>query len=127
MLQLENEVHKNHTNSTDSQWDDPLSLLKMVASRITFANDTIALALESYIGLEGPAREKRAWFEPIEELSQCLFGTALQKDVDELRNRYNQLANLAAVNNREVHLNCIKLAKLNRHVSDLGLYVNGLK
>ncbi len=127
LVQLENEAYKNHTNSTDSQWDDPISLLKMFASRIAFVNDTIDLALESYIGLEGPAREKRAWLEPIGELSHDLFGTAMQKDVDELRNRYNQLANLAAANNREVQLNCIKLAKLNRHVSDLGLYVNRLK
>ncbi len=87
----------------------------------------LSIALESYIGLEGPVREKRVWLEPIGELSHDLFGTAMQKDVDELRNRYNQLTNVAAINNREIKLNCIKLAKFDRHVSDLGLYVNRLK
>ncbi len=98
-----------------------------IDSRIAFVNDTIALALESYIGLETPACEKRAWLEPLGELSHELFGAAMQSDVDEVRNRYNEVTNLAAANNREVQLNCIKLAKLNRHVSDLGLYVNRLK
>ncbi len=66
LVQLEKEACKNHT---DSQWDDPLALLKMYASRIAFVNDTVALALESYIGLEGPACEKRARLEPLGELS----------------------------------------------------------
>ncbi len=87
LVQLEKEAYKNHT---DSQWDDPLALLKVYALRIAFVNDTVALALETYIGLEDPAREKRAWLEPLGELSHDLFGTAMQSDVDELRNRYNQ-------------------------------------
>ena len=65
-------------------WDDPLGLLKLFASRFAFVNDTVALALESYLGLEGPAREKRAWLEGLGELSRDVFGTAMQKDVDEL-------------------------------------------
>ncbi len=48
-------------------------------------NDTVALVLESYLGLEGPAREKRTWLEGVGETSRDLFGTAMQKDVDELR------------------------------------------
>ncbi len=56
-----------------------------------FVNDIVVLALESYLGLAGPAREKRAWLTGIGELSHDLFGIALQRDVDELRNRYNQL------------------------------------
>ncbi len=124
LVQLEKEALKN---LTDSSWDDPLALLKMYASRIAFVNDTLALALESYLGLEGPALEKRAWLEPIGELSNNIFGTAIQRDVDELRDRYNQLTALASADNREVQLNCQKLAKLDQHVSDLGLYVNRLK
>ena len=52
-----------HANSTN--WDDPLSLLKLYFSRLEFVNDTISLALETYMGLEGPARRKRAWLEGI--------------------------------------------------------------
>ncbi len=124
LLQLETEVNKNiHTTS----WDDPLDLLKLFDSRFAFLNDTVALALESYLGLEGPAREKRAWLEDLGEISRDLFCTAMQKDVDELRDRYNQLTILTSANNRAIQINCQRLAKLDRHVSDLGLYVNRLK
>ncbi len=74
----------------------------MYASRIAFVNDSAALALESYLGLEGTAREKRAWLEPIGEMSHDIFGTAMQRDADELREKYNQLTALASANNREV-------------------------
>ena len=51
----------------------------------------------------------------------------MQKDVDELRDRYNQLTTLASANNRAIQINCQRLAKLDRHISDLGLYVNRLQ
>ena len=124
LVQLQTEANRN-INSTN--WDDPLSLLKLFASRLAFVNDTVALALETYIGLDGPAREKRGWIDGLGELSRDLFGTAMQKDVDELRDRYNQLLTLASSNNRAIEINCKRIAKLDRHVSDLGLYVNRLK
>ena len=124
LTQLQSEVNQN-LNTTE--WDDPLGLLKLFASRFAFVNDTIALALESYLGLEGPDREKRAWLEGVGELSRDVFGTAMQRDVDELRDKYNQLLTLATANNRAIEINCERLAKLDRHVSDLGLYVNRLK
>ncbi len=45
LVQLEKEAYKN---LNDSNWDDPLALLKIHASRIAFVNDTVALTLESY-------------------------------------------------------------------------------
>ncbi len=67
LVQLETEANKN-INTT--YWDDPLDLLKLFASRFAFVNDTVALALESYLGLEGPALEKRAWLEGLGEISR---------------------------------------------------------
>ena len=124
LTQLKNEAYKN-ANST--QWDDPLDLLKLFASRLAFVNETVSLALESYMGLDGPARDERAWLEGIGELSRDLFGTAMQSDVDELRDRYNRLTVVANANNRAIQINCQKLARLDRHVSELGSYVNRLK
>ncbi len=51
----------------------------------------------------------------------------MQKDVHELRDRYNQQTTLGSANNRPIQINCQWLVKLDRHVSDLGLYVNQLK
>ncbi len=123
-MQLETEANKN-INTT--YWDNPLNLLKLFVSRFAYVNETLQLALESYLGLEGPAREKRAWLEGSGEISRDLFGTAMQRDVDEFRDRYNQLTTLASANNRAIQINCQRLAKLDRHVSHLGLYVNRLK
>ncbi len=124
LVQLETEANKN-INTT--YWDDPLDFPNLFTSRFAFVNDTVALALESYLGLKGLAHEKRAWLEGLGEISRDLFGTAMQKAVDELRDRYNQLTTLVSANNRAVQINCQRLAKLDRHVSDLGLYVNRLK
>ena len=56
-----------------------------------------------------------------------LFGTAIQFQVDELRDRYNRLTVVANANNRAIHIKCQKLAKLDRHVSELGSYANHMK
>ncbi len=57
LVRLETEANEN-INTT--YWDDPLDLFKLFASLFALVNDTVALALESYLGLESPAREKRA-------------------------------------------------------------------
>ena len=125
LAQLEKEAYKN-ANTTS--WDDPLNLLKLFSSRLAYVNDTVSLALESYIGLEGPARDKRyAPLGILGELSRDIFGTAMQADVDELRDRYNQLTVVANANNRAIQINCQKLIRLDRHVAELGTFVNRLK
>ncbi len=43
------------------------------------------------------------------------------------RDRYNQLTTRVSANNRTIQINCQRLAKLDRHVPDLGVYVNRLK
>ncbi len=45
-----------------------------------------------------------------------MFGAAMQKDVDEHRDRYNQLTTLASANYRAIQINCQRLTKLDRHV-----------
>ncbi len=63
----------------------------------------------------------------IGKLSRMLFGTAMNEDVEHLRERYNHLTSIASVNYRAIHINCRNIARLEKHVSDLGLYVNQLK
>ncbi len=74
LVQLETEANKN-VNTTHR--DDSLDLLKLFASCFAYVNETVNLALESYLGLEGPAREKRAWLEGLREISRDVFGTAM--------------------------------------------------
>ena len=52
------------------------------------------------------------------KLSRMLFGTAMNEDVEDLRENYNQLASIASSNNKAIHLNCKQIALLNQHVDD---------
>ena len=58
---------------------------------------TITLPLENYIGLTVTNCTKRGLIDGIGKLSQMLFGTAMN---EELRDRYNQLMNVAKANNK---------------------------
>ena len=121
--QMNDEANK-HINT---KADDPSYLLKLFASRLSYVNDSLTIALESYVGLDGPARSKRGLMNGLGELSRDLFGTAMEKDVVELRDRYNQLTTIANANNRAIRINCVRLAKLGQHVDELGTYANRLK
>ena len=69
-------------------------MLSLLHVRIQYVNDTITSALENNKGLTVTNRTKRGLIDGIGKLSQMLFGTAMNKDVVELRDRYNQLVRL---------------------------------
>ncbi len=48
-------------------------------------------------------RQKRGFIDGIGHLSRMLFGTAMNEDVEELRDRYNHLALLASAHNKAIH------------------------
>ena len=56
------------------------------------------------------------------KLSRMLFGTAMNEDVEELKENYNQLAFIASSNNKAINLNYKQIARLNQHVDDLAVY-----
>ena len=60
----------------------------------------------------------------IGKLSRMLFGTAMNEDVEDLRDKFNQLASIAVTNNKAVNLNSRNLAKLEQHVNDLAEYMS---
>ena len=105
--------------------DDP-TVLTILEKRISYVNETVTAALEAYLGVEGPKRVKRGYLDGFGELSRTLFGTAMNKEVVALRERYNHLVSIATANNRAIHINCKKLDRLDQHVKELGLYVNYL-
>ncbi len=54
-----------------------------------------------------------------------LFGTAMNKDVEELRDRYNHLALLASAHNKAMRFNSKHIARLEQYVHDIAfLYSN---
>ncbi len=99
----------------------------MLHARLSYLNDTISLASDTYIGLNAPSRAKRGLMDGIGKLSRMLFGTAMDEDVEQLRERYNHLTSISSANYRAIHINCRNIARLEKHVPDQGLYVNQLK
>ncbi len=51
-----------------------------------------------------------------------LFGTAMNEDVEELKDRYNHLAVLASAYNKSIDLNSKHIARLEQHVTDIAGY-----
>lgn len=103
---------------------EPTEILSLLHARVRYVNDTITLALENYEGLSVTNRTKRGLINGIGKLSQMLFGTAMNEDVDELRDRYNQLMTVAKANNKAINLNCRNIARLEKQISELASYTN---
>ncbi len=51
----------------------------------------------------------------------------MDEDVQQPRERYNHLTSIASASYRAIHISCRNIARLEKRVSDLGLYVNQLK
>lgn len=104
LWQLEKGLSKNSKHSGE--------FIPILYSRIQYIHDTHILALESYDGLDLTNSTKRGLTDGIAKLSHVLFGTVMNEDVEELRERYNQLTSVAFANNKAIHLNCRNIAKL---------------
>ncbi len=51
-----------------------------------------------------------------------LFGTAMNEDVEELRDRYNHLAVLASAHNKAIDFNSKHIARIEQLVTDIACY-----
>ncbi len=56
-----------------------------------------------------------------------LFGTAMNEDVEELKDRYNHLDLLASANNKAIRFNSKHIARLEQHVHDIASYTATLR
>lgn len=97
-------------------------LLRLMHDRIKYLNDTLTLALENYAALSFPNRTKRGLIDGIGQLSRMLFGTAMDEDVEELRDRYNRLASLAATQHKTIRMNSFHISRLEHAVQDIASY-----
>ena len=105
---------------------DP-ALLDLTRSRLLYLNVSITYALDNYYGFDVSNRMKRGLIDGIGHLSRMLFGTAMNEDVEELRERYDQLSSIASLNNKAIELNYKNIARLDLHVQDLIIYTNALR
>ena len=117
---------QEHSFPNNSMFSDR-TLTICSREKLTFINDTLSLALESYLGLDGVDRDKQGLVDGIGERSRELFGTSTVKQVVGLREKFNHLLGIASANNRNIRLNCQNLARLDKHVSNVATYLTYLR
>ena len=110
-----------------SDLDISETFFKLLHARVTFLNDTLTLALADFHGFPLAHRSKRGLVDGIGQLSRSLFGTAMNNDVQELRDRYNHLFSLAVAQDKAIHLNSKHIAVLDQHLHDIASYTATLR
>ncbi len=70
---------------------------------------------------------KRGLIDGLGHLSRYLFGTAMDADVQELREKYTYLSNLAEEQNKVINLKSQNIARLDRKLQDVANYTNILR
>ncbi len=68
---------------------------RILHERLRYLNETLNIALDNYADPSFSNRTKRGLINGLGQLSRMLFGTAMDEDVEDLRERYNHLSSLA--------------------------------
>ena len=89
----------------------------VLRDRLEQLRDLVVAETENYHDVHLRTRVKRGLVDGIGHLSRALFGTALDSDVEDLRDRYNDLAKAAAVNDKAVKLNSRNIDRLNDNLN----------
>ncbi len=77
---------------------------RMIHERLRYLNETLNIALDNYADPSFSSLTKRGLINGLGQLSRMLFGTAMDADVQGLRERYNHLASLAANQNKAINM-----------------------
>ncbi len=67
------------------------------------------ITLDNYADPSFTNRTKRGLINGLGQLTRMLFGTAMDEDVEDLRERYNHLASLAANQNKAIDMNSLHI------------------
>lgn len=124
LTQVENELGK--------QIDKPSfrhahTILRLLRARLTSLTDKLDTTVYDYGKHPVHARTKRGLLNIFGKLSQSLFGTAMDEDVQDLRHHYQHLINVVAANRRVINLHSQHIATLFAHVKDLLGHTNTLR
>ncbi|XP_045105173.1 uncharacterized protein LOC123500547 [Portunus trituberculatus] len=103
------------------------SILNLLKTRLTFLSNKLATATYDFSKHPMHARNKRGLINAFGKISQTLFGTAMDEDVQDLRERYNHLVNIATTNRRVINMHSKHIASLESHLKDLLGHTNHLR
>ncbi len=94
----------------------------MMHERLRYLNEVLNIALDNYADPSFSNRIKRGLINGFGQLSRRLFGTAMDEDVEDLMERYNHLASLAANQNKDINMNSLHINRLDHAVQDIASY-----
>ncbi len=95
------------------------SVTRMMHERLRYLNETLNIALDNYADPSFSNHTKRGLINGLGQLSRMLFGTAMDEDVQDLRERYNHLASLAANQNKAINMNSLHINSLEHAIQDI--------
>ncbi len=87
--------------------------------RVTYLSDTLTLALDNHNDFTLAKSTKRGLITGIGQFSGMLFGNAINEDVVELREIFNQLNSFASARNKLIHLNSQNIKRLEKQVQNI--------
>ncbi len=95
--------------------------------RLRYLNETLNIAVDNYTDPSFSNRTKRGLINVPGQLSRMLFGTAMDEDVEDLRERHNHLASLAANQNKAINMNSVHIDRLEHAVQDIYSYSRAVR
>lgn len=99
----------------------------LLRERLQHLKDLVETERDTYANIHVKHRSKRGLIDGLGQLSRTLFGTALDSDVQDLRNRYDTLATATVANSKTVHLNSKNIAKLNDNIHKIFDYTHKME
>ena len=131
LMQMDNmvqEIDKRLAWQTDARpYVTVAKTLNLIKGRISFLNNILAIAMHDFRQHPMHARVKRGLVDLVGYGARMLIGTAMDEDVQDLRQRYSHLLSIAETNKRFVNLNHNIINSLRANVQNLLEYSNQLR
>ncbi len=101
-------------------------MLSLLRYRVTYVNHSLTDILDSYGGLTSSHRAKRGLINGLGQLSRMLFGTAMDEDIVELRQKFNSLIAYASSQSKVITLNSHHIQRTEQHLVDIHSFTHCL-
>ncbi len=103
------------------------SVTRMMHERLRYLIETLNIAQDIYADPPFSIRTKRGLINGHGQLSRIVFGTAMDEDVEDLREKYNHLASLAVNQNKAINMNTLHIDRLEHVVQDIASYSRSVR
>ncbi len=100
---------------------------RMMYEHLRYLHETLNIALDTYADPSFSKRTKRDLINGLGQLSLMLIRTAMDEDVEDLRERYNHLTSLTANQNKTINMNSLHIDRFEHAVQDIASYARTVR